>query len=104
MVGLFHFVPIVEHVRRPAEVVVLFDYRDVFHQVHPGAKEPFVALHPLGVAHMLVEPALHEAVESLVHGFRDGWVSLERVKQKLGTLVSLKTRKKKISRWNQLSI
>lgn len=81
MVGLFHFVPIVEHVRRPAEVVVLPDYGHVLHQILPVAEEPLVALRPLGVTHILIEPSVHEGIESLVHGFRDGRMRLKNTER-----------------------
>lgn len=77
MVDLLDFVPIVGHVGRPTDVVVLPDDRYVFDQIQSGAEEPLVALGPLGVAHVLVEPALHERVEAVMHGFRDGGVRLK---------------------------
>lgn len=83
MVDLLDFVPIVGHVGRPTDVVVLPDDRYVFDQIQSGAEEPLVALGPLGVAHVLVEPALHERVEAVMHGFRYGGVRLSRPQQRL---------------------
>lgn len=77
MVDLFHFVPIIGHVRRPADVIVLPDDRHILDQVQPGAEQPIVTLRPLCFAHVLIKPALHEGVESLVHCFRHGWMRLE---------------------------
>lgn len=83
MVDLLDFVPIVGHVGRPADVVVLPDDRYVLDQIQPGAEQPLVALGPLGVAYVLIEPALHEGVKAVVHGFRDGGMCLSRLQQRL---------------------
>lgn len=83
VVHLFHPVPVVDHVGRPADVVVLLDHGHILDQIQPGAEEPIIALRPLGIGDVALEPPLDKGVEAVVHRFRYRRVGLLRPQQRL---------------------